>query len=435
MKLIQTMAFMLVISSFGQAQSIQLTSLMAAIQLAEQNSFQLKQLEAQTQFLKYDQRIASGALLPSLNSSASSDYNLELPVQLIPAEIFGGPAGSFQEVRFGQNYNSNLAFQFEAPIVHADKLAGRQMAVENRLAAESDEKTVRNNYLRNIAGLYLNILVIRQAIEVNTELDSTAYLLYNTTKQRFNEELNSVADLNRTENLMLSNYQQTRTLKASENIAINQLKMLLGLESENDLEIIDQLNNYIPDFSVVSGDPFNRNQVIAAEHQLNSAKWNYKKSQYAWLPKLSFNSRYTFANQTNQLLSGDGFSYQFGTVGLSATMPLFGGFVKYNQQKKAALNYRAAEFNLNQIKIEAATELSEWQIRLKEKSDAKILAERRAMLANQTLELSIMNYDEGFISLDQLFNVYGEYAQSKNNYLQILADAIKYETWLKLELN
>ncbi len=426
---------MLAISSFGQAQSIQLTSLPAAIQLAEQNSFQLKQLEAQTQFLKYDQRIASGALLPSLNSSASSDYNLELPVQLIPAEIFGGPAGSFQEVRFGQNWNSNLAFQFEAPIVHADKLAGRQMAVENRLAAEWDAKSVKNNYLRNVAGVYLNILIIRNAIEINNELDSTANLLYNTTKQRFNEELNSVADLNRTENLMLSNYQQTRALKASENIAINQLKMLLGFESEKVIEIIDQLNNYAPDFTLQSGKPIHRNQVLSAEHQLNSAKWNYKKSQYAWLPKLSFNSRYTFANQSNRLFSEDGISYRFGTVGLSATMPLFGGFVKYNQQKKAALNYQAAEFNLNQIKIESTTELSEWQIRLKEKSDAKILAERRAMLASKTLELSIMNYNEGFISLDQLFNVYGEYAQSKNNYLQILADAIKYETWLKMEFN
>ena len=54
-------------------------------------------------------------------------------------------------------------------------------------------------------------------------------------------------------------------------------------------------------------------------------------------------------------------------------------------------------------------------------------------MASTTLNLSIMNYDEGVISLGQLFNIYKKYAQSKNSFLQTKADALMYEQWLKIE--
>jgi len=56
-------------------------------------------------------------------------------------------------------------------------------------------------------------------------------------------------------------------------------------------------------------------------------------------------------------------------------------------------------------------------------------------MASTTLNLSIMNYDEGVISLGQLFNIYKKYAQSKNSFLQTKADAIIYKQCLRLSRN
>jgi outer membrane protein TolC len=154
---------------------------------------------------------------------------------------------------------------------------------------------------------------------------------------------------------------------------------------------------------------------------------------YASLPKISLNSRYTFANQQSALFNGNGTSFNYGTVGLSVSMPIFKGLSLQAQRKKAQLQSQNSRIQLEQTIIDSNREISEWQTALLEKKSSKTMASRRDQLAEETLDLSLANYDEGVISLDQLFTIYNEYVQAKNSYLQSIADASRYEMWLRLE--
>jgi outer membrane protein TolC len=114
-------------------------------------------------------------------------------------------------------------------------------------------------------------------------------------------------------------------------------------------------------------------------------------------------------------------------------MPIFKGLSLQAQRKKAQLQSQNSRIQLEQTIIDSNREISEWQTALLEKKSSKTMASRRDQLAEETLDLSLANYDEGVISLDQLFTIYNEYVQAKNSYLQSIADASRYEMWLRLE--
>ncbi|MEX1188209.1 MAG: TolC family protein [Bacteroidia bacterium] len=418
-----------------QAQVIQIGSLDEVITIARNQSYTLEQIQMQAQLSSYDSKIAASSLLPSLTANAQSDYNLKLPVQLIPAEIFGGAPGTFNEVRFGQDWNSNAGANFELPIIHADKFARAKVASKTRDQAIEDSKNNTNNYLQLVCRAYLNLLVLREASVLNSTLDTTATELYNTTKAFYNQQLASKVELNRAENLMLTTLQQTQNVIASTKITLNQLKALLGIDLSDELLIDDQLNNYFID--KVPNDIAAENRAVtkASELAVEAAAWNIKQQNWMFLPKISFNSRYTFANQSNTLFSGQGTNFNYGTVGLSVSMPLFKGFSQYNQQRKAKLQLNIATAQWKQSIIDSKAELSEWKIKFEDKRQSREFAIRRDELAENTLNLSLLNYNEGVISLNELFNIYNEHVQARNNRLQTTADALLYLEFLKLEQN
>jgi outer membrane protein len=416
------------------AQTVQVKSLDEALKLAKSQGLRVKQLEIQQEVARYDQRIASSGLLPTLSASGTSDYNVKLPVQLIPAEIFGGPAGTFNQVRFGQPWNSSATGVLEVPIFHPDKYAQMKVAQANRNKTEADADAQINSYLQSVTQVYLSVLVLRDALSINAELDSTARLLYITTKARHGQQLLGQVDLNRAENLMLSTYQQTNNVKANVSVAERQLAALLGLNPSQTIDITDQLKNYDNSLkSKIELQSQERSSVKSAQLAKNAAGWNLKQQSYASLPKISFNSRYTYANQSQTLFSGSGTNFDYGTVGMSVSLPIFKGFNLTNQRKKAKLQLNIADLQLQQAFIDSDQEIKDWNARLNEKQQSGAFASRRDEMASTTLNLSIMNYNEGVISLDQLFNIYNEYAQAKNSFLQTKADIIMYEQWLKIE--
>lgn len=427
-------AALLCITTSISAQNITIRSLDEVLSRAKSEGILAKQLLIQSESSKYDQRIAASGLMPSLNLAGTSDYNLKLPVQLIPAEIFGGPAGTYNQVRFGQPWNSSATANLEVPIFHADKYAQLKAAQANRQKSEADVQSQLNTYLQNVSQVYLSVLVLRDAFQINQELDSTAALLYQSTKARFEQQLVSQVELNRAENLMLTTFQQSNTIKANLGIAERQLTSLLGLTALNTLVIDDKLSNYEKAIADNVGlNSAERFKVKSAQLAEQAARWNVKQHMFASLPKLSFNSRYTYANQSETLFSGTGTNFDFGTVGLSISVPLFKGLSLHSQRNKAKLQSTIASLQLNQTMIDAERELRDWNERLVEKRESGSYAYRRNEMAATTLNLSIMNYDQGLISLDQLFNIYNEYAAAKNSYLQTRADAVMYEQWLKIE--
>ncbi len=415
------------------AQETRLTSLNQALELARKNGPNFKAITLQSVLAEKEVKVSNAALLPSIGFNANTDYNLNLPVQLIPAEIFGGPPGTFSEIQFGRPWISSSTFDFSMPLIHVDKWTQTKIAKSSAQQASFESEAAIQEYLRNVANLYLKVLVLVEANKLNYSLDSSAKVLFNITQQRYTNELVSKLDLNRTENLMLQTEQQTQTLKGNEEIALLNLGSLLGSNSKNLLVDDDLVAYEFKVFDQNSLTPSNRFSFRAAEESERIAHINLRKQQQAWLPKLSLNSRYTFASQQDNLFGSNGSRFDYGTVGVSLSVPLFKGGQNYHNSTKAKLQQDLTLINSQLKKINAERELLEWQIKRYENQRNLLNAQKRNQLALENLNLSFQAYDEGVISLDQLFNIYQEYVVAGNNFLQTKADAILYQTYFELE--
>jgi len=428
----------LLVSKF-QAQNIVLNSLQVVQQRALSNNISIQQSEINQKLARADQRLAVSGYLPSVNLAANSDYNINLPVQLIPSEFFGGQPGTYQEARFGRDWNSTATVDFSQPIIHADKYAQIKAAGYSKEEAKLNQESLKRQILQRVSMQYLSILVLQESLKLNQELDSTATALFESTKARFERQLVSQIDINRAENLMHQTKQQTNQIAGNLKLALINLSVSLGIPAEQKIEIQDRISNYqsentqvnLPEMSQLQ--VTNRPTVKAAEQNVMASQWKYRQQTFAMLPKLSLNSRYSFSSQGDNWLGSGSNNFDYGSVGVSLSMPIFKGRSNALNSKKALYQLENARLQKEQTVLNASQELQEWQIRLNEKNTSKQLAARRDEMARQTLNLSLQSYDQGVITLDALFNIYNEYVLARNSLVQNTADAAVYKVYLDLE--
>ena len=99
--------------------SLQFNSIDSLYRLAEQNSAVIKTANQQTLLAKWT-KIASIGNMINLRSPFSGTWtnNNQLPVSYLPAEAFGGPPGTFRELKMGQQYISNYGFTPQIDIIN-----------------------------------------------------------------------------------------------------------------------------------------------------------------------------------------------------------------------------------------------------------------------------------------------------------------------------
>lgn len=379
-----------------------------------------------------EQSAAWAALLPSITFTANSDYNLNLPVQLIPASIFGGPEGQFREARFGRDWNSAMGYQAELPLLHADKWAAVKVAAAARVQSQEEQREqVRQTMMRGIQ-LYFGLLFQEESLRLNQSLDSAAHMLYLTTGERYRQKLASTLEKNRAENLWRSFRQQVRSTEATLAITRKQLLVLAGRDTSSGTIVLDSLGAYLLAGNSLPPTLPTNPALLAATSAESAAFWRWKQQQRSIWPKLSLTSRYNWAEQADAPLSAGANRFNFGTVGLSLNIPLFRGGQNFFFNQKLRAQYELAKLKRESQALTANLEVAEWRTRLSEKMDNRQDAWKRSQLMSKSVEMALAAYGEGVMTLDQVFAVYQEYAQARQAALQTTADAALYAWYFQV---
>lgn len=123
---------------------------------------------------------AKANLIPKISANADYKYFTDLPTQLMPASVFGGPAGTFKETQFGVPHNINANLQLTMPLYNPQVFGAIQTA---KIATELNDlqlqKTEEQIYF-DISNLYYNgQLLLRQLSFIDSNIVNTSKLLKN----------------------------------------------------------------------------------------------------------------------------------------------------------------------------------------------------------------------------------------------------------------
>ncbi|NUN99970.1 MAG: TolC family protein [Saprospiraceae bacterium] len=419
-------------SSLSQAR---LGTLEEALKLATLQNAGIQAAAISGELAKTDLHIAGGNLLPSVNLSASADYNYRMPVQLIPAVIFGGAEGEYREIQFGQPYVANMAIDVSMPLYAPDKWRAREtarkMEIQAGLQTEKQAETVKMSVIQ---AWYQNLL-FKAILDINAVQVTLADSLKSAADKKMANDILSPADYNRILNLVNTTRMAIESNRTRYIQSALTLKQLLHLPMEDPLQVEASLT--MPEKSAITTDAaaaMQRPGYLAQAAGAATALSQMQEKQAARLPKLSLNARHTLQFQFDQPFSDDATSnnFDFGSVGLSFQVPLFRGKTLALQTEKAHLRHEQTLKESAQALEQSQKELLDWQLFREEAFANAPAAKANAERSTENVGIALKRYEEGLTDLTEYFNVYGEYVQAQQAYLQVLVNANVYQALLNM---
>lgn len=388
---------------------------------------------------KVKETIATG--LPQINATGNYQKYLELPVQLVPAESFGGAPGEYVEFTFGTEQQLGVDIRATQLLFDGSYFVGLQASKVYLELSKNDREKTETEVKQMITQAYGNVLVTEENAEILSQnignlkknLDETTALYENG----FVEE----QDKDQLE-LLLANAKSAYD-QASRQIGIsrNQLKFAMGIDIENEVELTesideitiestdeDYLNN---EFDVKSHIDY---KVIATQKEGSKLLWKQEKSTY--LPSLNAFYSYqqnSYSSEFDFLDDARWFPTQ--TIGLNLDIPIFSGFGRNQRVQQAKIDFEKSELAEKQItqklQIDVANARSEYTFTLSQFQTSK----QNLKLAERIYHKMQTKYEEGVSTSLELTQASDQLLDTQSSYINAAIQLINAKSNLDKALN
>lgn len=346
-----------------------------ALTFATQHSIALKSGNAQMALAKYQTHYAKiNRFNPRANVGYAMTDNLQLPVNFLPAEVFGGPAGSFREARFGQQYIQNLSITPQVDLINHAAWAKLASFKASESLSEINQKLIRKTLFESVVAVYFNVVSLQEQIKIlNQTLQNTDSVMQ-IVQQKYNQGIIRSQDVNNATVNKLMIQDRIQQLQNGIEQQYNLLKSLCDIPSSTDILIENQYSNSNQNMSVLS----NSLKSQQADLQVNHAENELKVNQLSYYPTLSFIGNWALQeNSNNHFFDGKARWISQSYIGLRLNF-VIPDANKYAQTKLIKTNLQLAKLNAQKQEIQQSFEQKqlqlEWEKALaSEQISAKIL--------------------------------------------------------------
>ena len=371
---------------------------------------------------------AANANVVSLKLPISGNVinNTLLPVNFIPAEIFGGPTGTFKEVTFGQQYISSFSVSPQLDIITPARWTERNMAKTNVELVSAQSQQVQENLYNELAQLFFTIWSIQhqQKILKNTAQEADNLVLSIT--ERKNKELATIQELNDAKVYALQQHNEVLRLEQTTSIYRGALNALF------DRDVPIDVDSY-PDTVLSDAGKINSTLNIRLAH-LNTlnAQMAYTKVKLEQLPNLSITSNWAWQNNSNnRMLDASQPWIQSRFVGLKLNWDLPVNANRITSLQVARINYTQAK-----IQEESAHEKDQAKtIRLSGEYQIarnNVLTTRSiAQLEHESFYHINNKYEAGLLDTEDVIKAHRKLVQAKLNAVAAEANALLQREYIK----
>lgn len=378
---------------------------------------------------------AISPLLPVANAKATINDNLILNTNLLPAEIFGGPAGTFKEVRFGTKYSINPSGDISLNLINAANYKNLSITRQNQSIAGANTQLTIQQVKNSLAQTYYSYLLYQNNYDFAAQNLANADSLLHITQVRYDNQFIDELDLNRSRSARLQAQNQLDQSQVLQEKALNNLKLLAGLSVTDKISIQDKLTvQDIPLADVINTNPFSRPEIQVSYLKNNVSKMTVAREKLKFIPELSVYGNYGVTGQNNTFKFADASQkwYQNGAIGMSLNVPVFAGGIKYFNVQKARLNQQIADIELKNTQLKTAKE--DQDLLLDYTKAKKDLSVRREQLkiAEKNYKLALTKYRNEAINYDNLVNIQNEQTNAQQQLLQAEADYVTVQYKIKL---
>lgn len=295
-----SLLFIVLMASTMQAQETTIfVSVSDAIALAKQNSYITKNNTQQVVLAELTRKAALANIInPKIPTSASLTDNYQLPVNFIPAEVFGGPAGAFREVTFGQRYISTVNISPQLDIFNPQNIQKYKSAKINENLTKSNVSINEKALIDQVNITYHNILSYKKQLELLAKNKQISDSIYTIVKNKYNENLARQQDINEAEVNTIIIKDKIDQLQLSIDNQLLQLQILC--DADKPIQVLESLTNNIENKIDLKANSTQQVNNYLLQKQFNIQE--LKSSKWSQLPTLSLVSSFNWQNNSNKKL-------------------------------------------------------------------------------------------------------------------------------------
>ncbi|RYY06147.1 MAG: TolC family protein, partial [Sphingobacteriaceae bacterium] len=362
-----------------------------------QNTIVNSNLDIKSAEYRIKETIGTG--LPQINGQATFTDYLKLPTTLLPGEFLGQP-GTFIPVKFGVNYNSNLALNASQLIFSGSYFIGLKAAKTFRELSNRNYERSKIDVNVEVTKAYYQVLVSNEQIRLlDANINQLKQQVDQTTaqnKQGFVEKID-VDRITVQYNNLITNRENILRLLA---LNYQLLKFQMGMPIEYNLTLADKLVDTGLDNNVVSYTTdttfyHNRVEYGLLETQKNLYGLDVKNRISQYYPSLTANGSVASAFQNNSFGQLYSSSFPSSYVGLTLNVPIFNGFQRYYQVKQARITYLKSQNDLINLKNSLNLQASQASVNYTNGLQTLNNQKKSQELAREVLRVSKIKYQQG----------------------------------------
>ena len=404
-------------------------SLQQCIDSAWTNNARMNILDQKSKGVDLKAKEVQANLIPKVYLNADYKYFIDLPYQLMPQSIFGGPNGSFRAVQFGVPHVIAANATIQIPIYMGQIYSAIQKVdfAKAELAIQI-EKSKEDIYFE-VTTLYRNAQLLQNKLNfLDTATVNTSKLL-SLAKNLQLADLATSTDVKKVQLQLMMLENQKLKVSSSVSQVLDALKIYMGISVTDPLTI----NPLVEDFTQKL---YNANPALAIESiQLHQKMLEHdivalQKSRY--LPDIASygsvgTSGFGYHSEASSFLD----FYPVNFIGIKASYPIFNGTVtkKQIEQKQIELNTTAIE--LGAVNDQTILSLQKAETDLSVALEYLDLMDSQLALMSVIVNESTELFKQGMVSTADLLQVHTELLEMEQNRLSAMVDCYAADLQIK----
>ncbi len=380
--------------------------------------------------------------LPQVNANVNYQNNFVLQKSVVPAEFFGGNPGEFQEIEFGTKHNMTANATLSQLIFDGSYLVGLQSAKVYLQISENAKEKTDIEIREVVTNAYGNVLLANESVKV---LESNKKILDQTLFETQETFKNGLIEEENVEQLQITLSQINSSLsnaKRRSEIALNMLKLVLGIDVENELTLkdnLDELANKNIDLATLSSE-FNVQDNIDYKISLNTQESNrllLKLEKSKALPNLAANLNFGYNSFSNEFsfLESDQKWFNYSNLGVALNIPIFSSLGRSARTQQAKIAYEQSKTQLKEIEqqllLEYQTARNDYEYSVEQYQVSK----DNLLLAERIERKQGVKFKEGISSSFEYTEAQRQLYATQQTYLQSMIDVINKKTALDKIIN
>jgi outer membrane protein len=420
-KCIRHILLILCFTGFSAKSQLTFPGLDSLFKYADKNSSVSKTSTQQSLLAKWT-KVAALANTINFKSPVtfSATDNLKLPVNFLPAEAFGGPAGIFREITLGQEYVSNFNFNPQIDIVNPYNWARVKSASISKELTEVTNQVNKKTLYENIAAAYYNITALQEQIIITEKSLAASDSILFIVKNKFDQGIVREQDVNNASANKLNVADKLEQLKSLLNQQLNTLKILCDIPSGTQVTV--KMNGQ----EDISGSVKSTSTLQSRLNTLQSsyARNELRANRMSMLPTLSLFYYQGWQQNSNTSFFDNKASWiQSQFIGIRITVPIPPDVNKLSQTYTSKINYRIAELNNSHTQLQTEMANRNMEIDYDKASSTYLTAKKIFELRNSNYIKSMNQYREGILPTDNLLAAFNDLLSSELNVIAAYSSA------------